>query len=259
MQAAQPTEGTIARHRRRDLWHWRSGYIGAASSSWPPMFAGAATVIPLCAFTNRRKEVSMRFHRIALLVSAFLLSMAAPAAASTKDASHRVPFRMTGTTMDSYADPNAVPTCPEGAIWRYFGDGTMNVTHLGPVTIHMTHCTFVTEWTTTQPPAPLAGKTQGGVATLTGANSDQLLLSYKAAFHIELRPEGLFSIIEPMTWKITGGTGRFAHATGKGTTHAIGDIQTSTTTGPWTGTIVYHACEADDRVSHLDGHDGDCE
>jgi hypothetical protein len=121
------------------------------------------------------------------------------------------------------------------------------------MTIHMTHCTFVTQWSTSQPPAPLAGTTEGGVATLTAANGDQLTLSYKATFHVEVRPEGLFSIVDPMTWKVTGGTGRFAQATGKGTTKGVGNIQTSTTTSTWTGTIRFHTCEPGD---HGDDHGG---
>jgi hypothetical protein len=62
-----------------------------------------------------------------------------------------------------------------------------------------------------------------------------------------LRPDGLFSIVDPMSRTITGGTGGFLHATGEGTAVALGNIRTSTTAGTWTGTIQY---DASDRANN---------
>jgi hypothetical protein len=85
--------------------------------------------------------------------------------------------------------------------------GTGNVSHLGRVTVSGSHDTVIlasTGYTTSL--------VVNGQATITAANGDQLSLTYSGSGTVT--PNGFD---DGFTYQITGGTGRFAGATGGGT------------------------------------------
>lgn len=178
------------------------------------------------------------FHMIAL-TAVLLFTMAAPAVAASKNPRPVVPFSGSAVTSDSYGDPTAAPACPAGAAWRFFAEGTGLFTHLGPVDYHMTHCTTITVFVDG---SPAAGTFGPGEITITADNGDELWMVQSGVFHIELTSHGPVSMVD-MAWTISGGTGRFTHATGSGTAKAIGDILANSTTGTWSGTISYDASD----------------
>jgi hypothetical protein len=53
-----------------------------------------------------------------------------------------------------------------------------------------------------------------------------------------MAPDGLTSVFD-MTWAVVGGTGRFAGATGEGTTHGSSLLSTGTTDAYYEGEIAY--------------------
>ena len=95
----------------------------------------------------------------------------------------------------------------------------------------VTHCTFVDMATGT-------GSFGPGTITLTAANGDELHLVHRGTFRIVMGPDGPRSIFD-MTWTVDGGTGRFAGATGSGTTHGSSLLSTGITTASYQGEIEY--------------------
>ncbi|HYM82897.1 MAG TPA: hypothetical protein VEY67_01940, partial [Candidatus Dormibacteraeota bacterium] len=140
-----------------------------------------------------------------------------------------------GATSDSYAPPD---TCPAGAGWRYMGTGGGEWSHLGPVHTVITHCSWLD--------SPTTGHFGPGTVTLTAANGDQLVLADEGTFEIVMSASGPLSMID-LDWTVIGGTGRFAHATGSGTAHPVGDLLAGTTSGIFDGLIRY---DASDRSGH---------
>lgn len=99
------------------------------------------------------------------------------------------------------------------------GSATGNATHLGRFTVEFPHTVnFVT-------------RTGKGTFTFTAANGDTLT----ADFTGQAQPGPIVSIVEHAT--ITGGTGRFAGATGSFTVQRVFDPASGTTSGSFTGTI----------------------
>jgi hypothetical protein len=100
--------------------------------------------------------------------------------------------------------------------------GTGNATHLGRLTTDQSHCATPTSVAFTD-----------GLFTFTAANGDQLRGTYSGDF-VPLDPP-LFSIDGQFTF--TGGTGRFADATGGGDASGLQDLATGDATVDLVGTI----------------------
>ena len=100
-------------------------------------------------------------------------------------------------------------------------EGTGNATQLGRFTVEVPH--LVNQ-------ATLTG---GGSYEFTAANGDTLTADFTG--RATLASPGVLSIVETAT--ITGGTGRFAGATGSFTVERLFDRATGLTTGSFKGTI----------------------
>jgi len=124
----------------------------------------------------------------------------------------RVPFR--GTFEGSQT---TTPLGPTQAFSVVSATGT--ATLLGPFTVEIPHT------------VDFAAQTGDGTYTFTAPNGDTLT----AHFHGEAELGPIISIVEHAT--ITGGTGRFAGATGTFTAHRLFDPVNATTTGSFEGTL----------------------
>jgi hypothetical protein len=96
---------------------------------------------------------------------------------------------------------------------------TGNATHVGRFTIELPHT------------VNFATRTAQGTCTLVAANGDVLI----ADFTGQAQGGPIVSIVEHAT--ITGGTGRFAEATGSFTIERVFDPVAGTTSGSFQGTI----------------------
>ena len=137
-----------------------------------------------------------------------LVGFSGPAAA--KD---QVPFngRLDGTVTVTPAPPEV----------QVFIEATGNANHLGHFTLEVPHV------------VDPATRTGGGTYEFTAANGDKLFASFKGSA-TQIAP-GLLRLDEDAT--ITGGTGRFADASGSFTCVRIFDMAAGTTTGSFSGTI----------------------
>jgi hypothetical protein len=117
------------------------------------------------------------------------------------------------------ADETAVVTPPTASVTR---DGTGTATYLGKYTEHITLQIFL----------PTSHAT--GAATFTAANGDTLTAIVDGQATPTATP-GVLSIVEVYT--ITGGTGRFADATGTFTLHSIVNQATGLSSGTLSGAI----------------------
>jgi hypothetical protein len=100
-------------------------------------------------------------------------------------------------------------------------EGTGNATQLGRFTVEIPH--LVNQ----------AARMGGGSYEFTAANGDTLTADFTG--QATLAAPGVLSIRETAT--ITGGTGRFAGATGSFTTERLFNTATLTTSGSFEGTI----------------------
>ena len=100
-------------------------------------------------------------------------------------------------------------------------EGTGNATHLGRFTVEIPHVVNTTNRTST------------GTYEFTAANGDTLTAGFTG--QATLTAPGVLSIVEDAT--ITGGTGRFADATGSFTVERLFNQVTRLTTGSFEGTI----------------------
>lgn len=100
-------------------------------------------------------------------------------------------------------------------------EGTGNAAHLGRFTVEIPHVVNTTNRTST------------GTYEFTAANGDTLTASFTG--QATLTSPGVLSIVETAT--ITGGTGRFADATGSFTAERLFNQVTGLTTGSFEGTI----------------------
>ena len=143
------------------------------------------------------------------LVAAFALSLASVSAVAAE-----TPFK---------GKVNAVETVkvafPTLSVTR---NGSGTATHLGKFTEHIT----------LQVDIPTAHAT--GVATFTAANGDTLTATVEGQA-TPTTTSGVVSIVEAYT--ITGGTGRFADATGSFTLKMTLDQSTGVSSGTFSGTI----------------------
>ena len=101
-------------------------------------------------------------------------------------------------------------------------EGTGNATHLGRLTVEIPHVVNTTNRTST------------GTYEFTAANRDTLTARFTGQASLTTTP-GVLSIVETAT--ITGGTGRFAGATGSFTVQRLFNQVTGLTTGSFDGAI----------------------
>jgi hypothetical protein len=148
-----------------------------------------------------------------------------PTAPSTSAGSDRgavlvkqVPFKATFNATGTAA---ALPEdrCP---VLTVEIQGTGNATHLGRYTTEQSHCA-----------APPSLAFTDGEFTFTAANGDQIRGAYFGEF-VPLDPP-LFTVDGHFT--ITGGTGRFAGATGDGDASGVQNLATGDVTVSLVGTI----------------------
>ncbi|AXG14701.1 hypothetical protein [Intrasporangium calvum] len=167
----------------------------------------------------------MRKQLTALAVGAAVLTTGLPSAAAAEGPAR--PLKgWSAPAPDAYGPP---VDCPEGTSWRYGQTSTGWFSHLGRVTVTVTHCTYALE-----------GRFDHGATILTAANGDQVWMSYSGTFQLDSLENPTRSDVS-LTWTISGGTGRFAGATGDGTGTAVGTISgpDGSTWGTWTGDIAY--------------------
>ena len=117
------------------------------------------------------------------------------------------------------ADETVVPSPPTASLTR---DGTGTATYLGKYTEHITMQIFLPTLSST------------GTATFTAANGDTLTATVLGQATPTTTP-GVLSIVEVYT--ITGGTGRFADATGTFTLHSTVNQATGLSSGTFSGAI----------------------
>jgi hypothetical protein len=122
-------------------------------------------------------------------------------------------------------------------VHRYFQSGTGVLSHLGAVTVEVTHCTWLDSAST--------GHAGPGTITVTAANGDTLVLAHQVTFEFGMPSPGRILNLIDLEWEVVGGTGRFDGAIGTGAGSGISDIDAatgaSTTTVSLWGTIAYDA------------------
>ena len=161
----------------------------------------------------------------ALATLAFSVTGAGTTSASSNNSAHR-PMKATTTT--DYVI--TAESCGDGGkVLQAFGNvGT--ATHLGRLAFEGSDCIFFT--------GDIAGFATDGIGTWTAANGDQLHSSFTATF--DGPPDAPVPVIFEMDF--SGGTGRFAdatgHMTGTGLLFATG-ANTGFTTLTWSGWISY--------------------
>ncbi len=148
------------------------------------------------------------FLAVVVATAVSLASIAASAVAA------ETPFK--GTVN---ADETVVPSPPTASLTR---DGTGTATYLGKYTEHITMQIFLPTLSST------------GTATFTAANGDTLTATVLGQATPTTTP-GVLSIVEVYT--ITGGTGRFADATGTFTLHSTVNQATGLSSGTFSGAI----------------------
>jgi hypothetical protein len=179
-----------------------------------------------------------------ILASVLVLVVAAPVAGGQGPAMQELPFQTTFTTVQTGmdhegTDPGAVRCDPPAvgpAAWFSTFDGLGNGTHLGRYSEHNTHCAYAT--------GPTTGVFNEGRSTITTANGETLTLSYSGTWVLDLTAGT--SVVDEV-WTITGGTGRFAHATGSGTAHLVQSLATGAGPGHYDGWIAYDASDRSNR------------
>jgi hypothetical protein len=156
---------------------------------------------------------------VAAAVLAAWVGAAWVGSASAADGGAGAAFRVRAA-YDAVATPD--PAC--GGL-RVVAAGSATGTELGAGAWHDTECAAFTA----------TGIQIDGALTLTAANGDELFVSYSATSGF---PDPSTGAIHPQgTFTITGGTGRFAAATGGGTLAADANVADPATTATLVGTI----------------------
>jgi hypothetical protein len=155
--------------------------------------------------------MKIRHSRLIGLVAAFAVSLASVAVSAV---AAETPFKGTVNAVET-----AEVVFPTLSVTR---DGTGTATYLGKFTEHIT----------LQVNIPTSHAT--GVATFTAANGDTLTATVDGQGTPTTTP-GVVSIVEVYT--ITGGTGRFADATGGFTLESTLEQTTGVSTGTFSGAI----------------------
>jgi len=155
-------------------------------------------------------------HRVIVALAALLLMLATAAPVAAGDSAR--PFKGSWVGADGF-DLGA-PGCPAGAFLRFSTTGQDEFSHLGLTTVSVTHCTYLG-------PGPLDGWFDYGPITLKAANGDTLVLGHRGTFTMTPNPAGpppFATATSRIEWWVTGGTGRFANATGSGIGTAFDDM-----------------------------------
>ena len=153
-----------------------------------------------------------------LLVALFLFMSFAP---RVVEAQSPVPFKATIAITETLQNIGAPPCIFLGNI-----TGTGIATHLGKVTLASTDCI--------NPMSLTVFVFYSDNVALSLANGDQISASYSGT----LTAEGPVGVITG-GYKITGGTGRYARATGAGTVQGVEDMTTGKGQIQLIGTISY--------------------
>ncbi len=152
-------------------------------------------------------------HKVWLLLPLVILGMVTLALAASTITGHG---SFDGTVQIAIADPGPVILDI---------DATGNITHLGKCQLHLhTEADF-----STGQPVPIPPST----GTITAANGDTLSFTLRWTTN-QLDP-GVFDTSGPFT--ITGGTGRYAGATGGGNYHGIVDLNNQEVSADITGEL----------------------
>lgn len=159
----------------------------------------------------------MRRHRNAVQFAFTLLALVGLTIAGL--AKEQVPFK--GRLEGSHIH-KPIPGLPPSAFLD--GSGTGNGTHLGKFSYLFPHTVNFSTGTAT------------GTYTFTAANGDKVFAEFTGQ-STPLEP-GFVNVVELAT--ITGGTGRFAGATGHFTVERVVNQVERTTTGTYSGTISSH-------------------
>jgi hypothetical protein len=131
---------------------------------------------------------------------------------------HRLPF--SGTTVGSF---QADPVTTTG-VFSVTTTSSGHLSHLGKVTLTTHDTTIFT--------SPTSYIVINGTGTFTADDGDQISLTYTGSAVVSSGES-----MDTLNFVVTGGTGRFAHATGGGTVHAASDFATRTSTLTFEGTI----------------------
>jgi len=159
-----------------------------------------------------------------LLAAALCLAFAAPVAAKN-------PVRPFGVTFGGLGSLGPPDDCP-GAQFRIGISGSGQMLHLGRVGLTSTHCTY-------SAPATADSTFDQGVVTFTASNGDALYLIWHGHQVLSPLPNPTWSDIDTVTWSVTGGTGRFADASGSGSGAGWSDLTTLWVEVSLWGTISY--------------------
>jgi hypothetical protein len=152
----------------------------------------------------------MKVFRNVMILTVLLLAFPMSVAAAPD-----TPIR--GTVTGEHGPPDfEKPDCPTDALWRYSSNGVGQMSHLGRVEYTLTQCTT---------PGPKGFESEGTIK-LVAANGDELYLEHTMLSELMFGdsgpdPLGFTSVGE---WEAVGGTGRFAHATGRGMLDGLADI-----------------------------------
>ena len=157
--------------------------------------------------------------RIVLILLGISASLLAPAAA---EAASEPPFRAEFTGQAMFT-----PTSTPGVFVNTFaGEGLAS--HLGRVEVSVTEIIDLT--------SPSGAVVQrDGRMTMNAANGDALRWSYSGA---GTSPDAGGDLTFSGTYTVTGGTGRFADASGRGTYTGAGNVVTGKASVSYTGTVL---------------------
>jgi hypothetical protein len=158
-----------------------------------------------------KEKTNMKLHNCATSLGLGLLLLIELSGSAA--ARQRVPFkgRLDGTVTITPASPSL----------EVLIEATGNATHLGDFTLVVPHLVNP------------ATRTGTGSYEFTAANGDMLFADFTGSA-TQIAP-GLLRLVETAT--ITGGSGRFAEATGSFTCERIFNMAAGTTTGSFEGTI----------------------
>ena len=120
---------------------------------------------------------------------------------------------------------SAVPVDPETVFVTTIGSG--HATHLGKFTFISPHLSGLLDFSI------------DGIQIITAANGDELHTTLVGNLHPEVDATGHVFLVGSVDGTITGGTGRFANATGAFTFSLIFDTQTAQSTATIDGEILY--------------------
>lgn len=203
---------------------------------------------------SRRTEEGPRMWKALALLAGLLLvlTVAAPAAATRGQPDLRLPFtmRIVGTDQLEWA-PGTPPfldlttfgsRCSVLSSWVTTVSSTGTAGHLGSVAVTQSHCTQFDFFAG----PPQTATITDGTMVVTATGGDELRIRYSGSFlFYPSDVEGIGTSVltyGPVT--ITGGTGRFAGATGSLDGSAVDDFPMGFNVATFSGWISYDASGA---------------